>query len=173
MAAAEAFAVHTFSGWRSFQFIDPREEEDFRKADYEHMRMTHFIVCATQLGLVGGCRLAYDFESTPLGRSGSPFYTHMVALLSIQICQVGIRKWLFPGQPSRLGWFFFWVTLGEWIGMTYADVYHGFVILQSDTMFILLFFCLCLCQAILIFNAVRAGSRSLELAPHASCSPIG
>ena len=142
--------LHGFSWSRSFQFVDRTDENDFRAVDFESMLPAHLLTIVSQFVMIFACILAYDLPSTPLGRTQSWLLPQLFVVLA---AQVGIRTRLFNGQPGRLGWYFVWGTCIEWVGLAYADLHHGFVILQSDTMFILLFFCCFMCQAILIFHA--------------------
>jgi hypothetical protein len=149
-AAPAALALHGLAGWRSFQFVDPKDEDEFREADFASMFLVHVLTNCTQSALVIGCLLAYDFASTTLGRSNDVWI--VPNFFTVLALQVGVRC-SFVGQPYLCGWFHFVLTLSEWVTLTYADVHFGFVILQSDAMFILLFFCCFMCQGILIFQS--------------------
>lgn len=144
-------ALNGFAGWRSFQFTDLQDEAEFREKDFEITQMLYLETNLMQFALVIGACLVYDLPNTPLGRTNAvELIPYLVAVL---VMQNAIRFRVFPKQPHLIGWFFVLTTLAEWFGFYIADQRLGFNLLQSDTMFIVLFFCCCICQGILIFHA--------------------
>ena len=144
-------ALHGFAGWQSFQFVNPKDEDEFREADFASMLHINVLTNCMQSVLVMGGLLSYDFATTPLGRTNDvSIISNLCTVLAVQ---VGLRLWL-DGHPRLFGLSYVLLTVSQWVTLTYADVYYGFVLLQSDAMFILLFFSCFMCQAILIFQSL-------------------
>lgn len=148
MSHQSAPMLHGLAGLKSFQFVDPTDEDYFRHIDFEAMRTTHLLVNTVQIGLTLASHIAYAQSASSL--DGSYLTAHLFAIFGLQIL---VRLRTYEGQPSRLGCFFCIMTCLQWLALHTADVNHDFVLLQSGTTFIIIFYFCFMCQAILVFHA--------------------
>ena len=78
MSHQSAPMLHGLAGLKSFQFVDPTDEDYFRRIDFEAMRTTHLLVNTVQFGLTLASHIAYAQSASSL--DGSYLTAHLFAI---------------------------------------------------------------------------------------------
>ena len=169
MASAPALSrLNGLTGWHAFQFMDRREEAQFREMDFHERQRTDVGISVVQLIVIIVVRwLGYDFEATPLGEAENFFLVPL--MITLFLLQISLRMYL-ETESGAIGRAYFLSTLIMWITIGAGAHAFGFVVFQADPIFLILFFFCTMCQVELDPGLSPQGLQ--QTSPPALCEPL-